>query len=313
MLLVGIILYGFISYSEEWFGQPNLYYVQGVGYATILDILREDQSTPQFLLLLFAMKLLVTCLTLGSGASGGIFSPGLFLGATLGAAVGWGLKAIWTDLPVEPVHFALAGMAGMVAGTTGAVMTGIVMVFELTRDYSVIMPAALTAAIATAVRQVLVRPTIYTLKLLRRGDVVPQGLQAWIDGERRAKDLMTTGYIVIASDGTLEAGPVRHALQQGLVVLLADHEHHIRGVIDAWAEDDPGGRGSSLHRLHRAPYITAIASDRLPEIHRRMEQAQARVVLIMRKRASLARHDLVGIITQRQLAKLSQSAARLME
>src|SRR5271165_2091327 len=88
MLLVGLVLYGFMAFSERLFGQPNHYYVQGVGYATIMDILRGDLTAPGFLMLLVAAKLLLTCLTLGSGASGGVFSPAMFLGAALGGAFG---------------------------------------------------------------------------------------------------------------------------------------------------------------------------------------------------------------------------------
>src|SRR5271167_1931186 len=84
MLLVGLILYGFMVFSERLFGEPDHYYVEGVGYATIMDVLRGDLTAPGFLLLLVFAKLLLTCLTLGSGASGGVFSPAMFLGAALG-------------------------------------------------------------------------------------------------------------------------------------------------------------------------------------------------------------------------------------
>jgi len=68
-------MYGFMALSQRYFDQPNHYYVQGVGYATIMDILRGDLTASGFLLLLVVAKLLVTCLTLGSGASGGVFRP----------------------------------------------------------------------------------------------------------------------------------------------------------------------------------------------------------------------------------------------
>ena len=79
---------------------------------------------------------------------------------------------------MSPAHFAYAGMAGMVGGTTGAVITGTVMIFEMTRDYTVIMPVMLTVALAAAVRGWLSPASIYTLKLVRRGEIVPRGLQA---------------------------------------------------------------------------------------------------------------------------------------
>ena len=112
MLLVGLVMYGFMTLSAPWFGQPNHYYVQGVGYATIMDVLRGDLTAWHFLLLLVAAKLLLTCLTLGSGASGGVFSPSIFLGATLGGAFGTVLLNFVPNLPMTPAHFAYARPRG---------------------------------------------------------------------------------------------------------------------------------------------------------------------------------------------------------
>jgi len=138
-----------------------------------------------------AAKLLVTCLTLGSGVSGGVFSPAIFLGATLGGAFGSALQSLLPGLPgssiMSPAHFADAGMAGIGGGTTGAIITGTVMIFEMMRDYTVIMPVILTVALAAAVRDWLSPATIYTLKLVRRGEIVPQGLQARMAPPRDAQ------------------------------------------------------------------------------------------------------------------------------
>ena len=123
MLIVGLVMYWFMTLSEQRFGQPNHYYVQGVGHATIMDILRGDLTAWQFLLLLVAAKLLLTCLTLGSGASGGRFSPSMFLGAALGGCFGNVILNFSPNVPMTPAHFAYAGMADMVGGTTGSVIT----------------------------------------------------------------------------------------------------------------------------------------------------------------------------------------------
>jgi CIC family chloride channel protein len=183
MLLVGLMLAGFMGFSSSWFEQPNHYYVEGVGYAAIMDILRGGVNAVGFLLLLGAAKLLATCLTLGSGASGGVFSPCLFIGAALGAAFGGLLNQCFPNLALNPQSFAIAGMAAMIGGTTGGILTAIVMIFEMTRDYTVILPVILTVVVACAVRHRLLRETIYTLKLVRRGHTVPRGLQAWFGRE----------------------------------------------------------------------------------------------------------------------------------
>jgi CIC family chloride channel protein len=152
MLLVGLMMYGFMSFSTSGFGQPNHYYVQGVGYATIIDILKGGLTAAGFLLFLGVAKLLATCLTLGSGASGGVFSPCMFIGAALGAGYSSALNHLFPDLGLNPVHFAIAGMAAMIGGTTGAAITATIMVFEMTRDYTVILPVILTVTLASAPR-----------------------------------------------------------------------------------------------------------------------------------------------------------------
>ena len=93
----------------------------------------------------------------------------------MGAGCSSALAGLLPGLALNPVHFAVAGMAAMVGGTTGAAITATIMTFEMTRDYTVILPMILTVTLASAVRQWLLPATIYTLKLQRRGHVVPAG------------------------------------------------------------------------------------------------------------------------------------------
>ena len=117
MLCVGVMM-------ALLFHNTGHYYIQGVGYATIIDILNGSLINPWFLLLLVALKLLATSLSLGSGASGGVFSPALFMGATGGAAFGHLCQALLPAVHVDIATFAVAGMAAAIGGSTGAVLTG---------------------------------------------------------------------------------------------------------------------------------------------------------------------------------------------
>ena len=121
------------------------------------------------LLALFLLKLLATCLTLGSGGSGGIFAPSLLMGATLGAAFGKALCGLDLIDQHSVTAYALVGMAAVVAGTTHAPLTAIVMLYEITREPKAILPVMFAAAVATGGAQLLLRDSIYTLKLRRRG------------------------------------------------------------------------------------------------------------------------------------------------
>lgn len=183
MLVVGCLMYALMAK----FGH---YYIEGVGYATIQDVLSGVAYPAYLLVLLFASKLLATSLTLGSGASGGVFSPALFLGATSGAAWGVVLNHFFPTLHVSPAAFAVAGMGGVVGGATGAAMAAIVMIFEMTLDYTVIIPMTLTVAISYGVRKSLIHDSIYTRKLALRGETVPETMRADLHFGRPASSIM---------------------------------------------------------------------------------------------------------------------------
>jgi CIC family chloride channel protein len=122
------------------------------------------------ILLLCASKIIATCFTLGSGGSGGVFAPSLFIGASAGAAFGVGLQSLGL-LPEggSPAAYALVGMAAVVAGTTHAPLTAMLMLFEITRDVYVLLPIMLAAVVSTVVAQLCGRDSIYSLKLRRKG------------------------------------------------------------------------------------------------------------------------------------------------
>jgi chloride channel protein, CIC family len=170
MLLVGLILLAFLHFTGH-------FYVEGVGYATIGDVLHARLTAPGFLLLLAGARLLVTFLTLGSGASGGVFSPCLFMGGTFGGACGHAAAGLLPGLGLSPTTFALVGMAAMVGASTGAVLTVTVMIFELTGDYRAVLPVIFGVAVAWHTRRTIVPHSVYTLKLFRRGHLVEEGLR----------------------------------------------------------------------------------------------------------------------------------------
>jgi CIC family chloride channel protein len=123
----------------HFFGHP---YVDGVGYGVIQSTLDNQMTSAGLLALLFALKMLATTISLGCGASGGIFSPSLYLGATLGGAFAVASGVILPHAGLNVPSAAIVGMAAMVGAATGGVMTAIVMVFEMTRDYAIIIPSS---------------------------------------------------------------------------------------------------------------------------------------------------------------------------
>jgi chloride channel protein, CIC family len=166
--------------------------VEGVGYGAVQEILTGQLTSIHLHVLLFGLKLLVTCLALGSGGFGGIFSPALFLGATAGGAFGIFQQHLFPGISLSPPALAVAGMAGMVGGVTGAAMTAIVMIFEMTLDYNVILLITVTVALSYGLCTTLLKENIYTLKLVRRDHYMPTALHVNLMHIRCARDIMQT-------------------------------------------------------------------------------------------------------------------------
>jgi CIC family chloride channel protein len=144
---------------------PQMY---GVGYP-VLQKATEGGYTVGFLLLLLAGKMLATSLTIGIGGSGGVFAPSLFIGAMLGSAYGIGVHHLLPGTAGAVGAYALIGMGATFAGGARAPITAVVILFELTGEYSIILPLMLAIVLATATSRLLSHDTIYTLKLRRRG------------------------------------------------------------------------------------------------------------------------------------------------
>ena len=144
---------------------PELY---GVGYPVMFQALHGDYGF--WLLLFFALtKILATSLSLGIGGSGGVFAPSLFIGLMLGTAYGLVVHQLFGDAAGDPAVYAAIGMGGVFASGTRAPLTAFASVVEMTGDMSLVLPIMLTSAIATVVSRSVAYGTIYTTKLLRRG------------------------------------------------------------------------------------------------------------------------------------------------
>jgi CIC family chloride channel protein len=150
--------------------------IMGVGYDTINNALYGNMIWYIALALIF-MKILATSLTLGSGGSGGIFAPSLFMGAMLGYFFGSIVHTYFPTITATPGAYALVAMGGLVAGTTRAPITAIIIVFELTNDYHIILPLMITCIISMILSSKFSRESIYTLKLVLRNIGLKEGME----------------------------------------------------------------------------------------------------------------------------------------
>ncbi len=117
--------------------------VTGIGYATIEAMLQDVQFSLLLLVSILVIKLLMTAVSLGSGLVGGLFAPSMFLGATMGAIYGKSLVVLFPSLSgliAAPPAYAMVGMAAVLASSARAPLTAILLMFELTRDYRIVLP-----------------------------------------------------------------------------------------------------------------------------------------------------------------------------
>jgi len=303
MALVGVLLFAMQQLTGE-------YYVGGVGYATVLDILRHSLSNPGFLFLLFLAKLLATGLTLGSGASGGIFSPSLFLGASLGAAFGQFVNFIYPGAGIDPSVFAIAGMAAMVSGTTGALVTAILMIFEQTRDYGAVLPIIITASLAHVVREHFTSESIYTLKLARRGLWLPKGMQANTAASRQASTIMSRDFQVVEKSD-LANWITTHRPGQGANHTLFANEGTVCGV--AGEELRYLLRDQDLEQVAQTNIFFVTGDTRLPVLLRGMRAKVTQYAVVMRTRRTDSIDDVIGVISNREIFSAIQDGVELME
>ncbi|MGD8984324.1 MAG: chloride channel protein [Desulfobacteraceae bacterium] len=157
--LGGLIL-GFISLQFP--------HILGVGYAAI-DMALMQKLAWWVLLLLIGFKILATSITIGSGGSGGIFAPSLFMGAMAGGFFGSAVHYLLPELTASPGAYSIVGMGAVVSGTTHGPLSAILILFEMTGDYKIILPLMIACIISSLASGQLLKDSIYTLKLARRG------------------------------------------------------------------------------------------------------------------------------------------------
>lgn len=213
-------------------GAVGILYPQvfGVGYETITDALLGDMGL-SLLAILLGAKFLATILTLGSGGSGGVFAPSLFLGAMLGGAFGQLVHAVVPSVASQPGAYAVVGMGAMVAGTTHAPLTAMLILFEMTDDYHIILPLMLATVLSTVVAKALYRDSIYTLKLSRRGLRVAQGLDVSLLESIHVNEVMQPKYDFVKMQTPL--GDIVSLLQHSELTdfPVVDDAGELRGVV----------------------------------------------------------------------------------
>ncbi len=178
---------------------PHMY---GSGFPFI-EVAIQGRASLWILLLLIFLKPLATSFTLGSGNSGGVFAPSLFIGAMLGGTLGHIFSDLFPEIAGSPGAYALVGMAALFSATARAPLTAMLIVFEMSNDYYMILPLMIAGITASFLAQWLHPESIYTIKLAKRGVRFSEGRDMDIMQGVRVSEVMRTTPVTIHKDQPL--------------------------------------------------------------------------------------------------------------
>ncbi len=216
-LMLGVILL-------KW---PQVF---GVGYGA-MNLALLNQMTGTLLLTLIFVKMAATSITLGTGGSGGIFAPSLFMGSMVGGFFGWVVNLFFPGMTAPPAAYALVGMGAFVAGTTHAPITAILIIFEMTGNYKIILPMMITCILSTIVASSLKTGSIYTIKLLRRGVDLSKGLEQNILKNIKVRQIMEKDVVTIPEGMPLVSLLSTFKIRNVSYLHMVNKENDLTGII----------------------------------------------------------------------------------
>jgi chloride channel protein, CIC family len=320
MALVGLVLGVVIQWYPE---------IVGNGREAIADLFQRDWPLGHVLALLL-LRLVLTPLAVGSGAVGGVFTPTLFLGAMLGYGFG-SIAHLAVTGAAPPAAYALAGMGALLAGTTHAPLTSVLMVFEMTLDYSLVVPLLLASAASTLVARALVRESVYT-EALRRKARTEDLRAAPVLGVLTAGDVMRHDQITVPADLAVPDLLDRFVASRRNHLYVTDAEGRFRGAVNLHdlnrvllgGSSASGGRASDLAR---SSFEATFPGERLDQVLERFSRQESERLPVLddpdsrRLVGTVSKRDILGLYSRELLqrgprlraAEVEAPVARLME
>jgi len=273
--------------------------VLGVGYGYVGDALNGTMAL-RLMLVLVVLKLLAVATSYASGNAGGIFGPSLFIGAMLGGAVGTVAHHLFPAYTATPGAYALVGMGAVFAGIVLAPMTSVLMIFEMTQDYAVIVPLMIANLVSLFISSRLQRQPIYEALAVQDGIHLPTAEARQQHSHRRVAQVLRVATESLPADITVQEGLQRVRASKFRTWLIADQ----RGVVglislstlERTAAEDGTKKLSAIVDAQIFPHVHSdqgldLALDRMGSNH--VE------ILPVVSRADV--HKLEGIVTLRDV------------
>jgi CIC family chloride channel protein len=306
-LLLGVFAFAYPALTGiNWDHVPQVY---NVGYNIIEIALANDMLLGAAVVLMFA-KLIATSLTLGSGGSGGVFAPSLFIGAMMGAAFELLLKHLFPGIVAPEGAYALVGMAAMFAASAHAPITAVLILFELTGDYRLILPLMMTVVVATLIARPLMKgESIYTLKLSRRGVRLKRGRDIDLMEAVLVQDVMQTRHstvnmhvpVAVLADLFLQTN------QHAFAVL--DDDGKLYGIVSLTdyrrvSQDGAIPTDLTVKDIATRSMVTAFPDENLRVVMQRMAPRDlSRIPVVSRE----DQHELLGVVRRNDIVRAYQT------
>ncbi|WP_322506868.1 chloride channel protein [Anaerolinea sp.] len=203
----------------------------GVGYGVIEAVLNGRTFPWIMLIALMVARLLLTPISVGGGFIGGVFAPALFIGVMLGTSFGQGAAWIFRGLNLSPAAFGLAGMAAVLAGAIHAPLTAILLLFEMTQDYRIILPLMGAVAMSLLISRKIQPYSVYSLGLIRKGIRIQHGRDIDVLEELRVSEVMEKEFPSLYSNDplTLALDLFQNSHRHGIPVL--DDQGKLAGIL----------------------------------------------------------------------------------
>jgi len=273
--------------------------VLGVGYGYVGDALNGNMAF-KMMLLLVVLKLVAVTTSYASGNAGGIFGPSLFIGAMLGGSVGTMAHHWFPAYTATPGAYALVGMGAVFAGIVRAPMTSVLMIFEMTQDYAVVVPLMIANLVSLYIASRLQHEPIYEALAVQDGIHLPKGETRQRSGRRQVVRVMQNASLLLPSAMT-----VREALEQvrssEVRTWLVEDRRGVVGVINLarLQRELAEGAEKKLGELVDAPVFPHVHPDQGLDLALERMGANQIEILPVVNRADV--HKLEGVVTLRDV------------
>ncbi|MBK8247376.1 MAG: chloride channel protein [Gemmatimonadetes bacterium] len=256
-------------------------------------------------------KIVATALTLGTGGSGGLFAPSMYVGAATGAALAGLLGALLPSLGVQPAAWAFVAMGGVVGAATGAPITAILLVFELTDDYALMAPLMLVTGLAIVVARRFERDDLYSGWLRRRGVVLQQPSERDVLARLRVKDAYDATPLILHEHEAIEPVLRRVAFSAQPLFPVVDAAGRLAGILPVSLLAQAARNRDALPALIVGDLLVATPAVSLEagleEVVRRLGLRDLAALPVV----TLPGGELVGLVTRAHVTRVVERALLL--